>query len=273
MRDSSASSTPSAALSRHCPSKRSVTDRVHSDAVPWHDVRYNIAPSAHDGQDQIGGAIRSHTTDAGPGMSVVPEHGHRGSVHADAQRKRGRPRETDVDNRVLEATIDVLCDAGIAGVTYESLATRVGVARTTIYRRWPTKSELMVDAIDLLRSRSPVPDTGDTRSDLATGLENMLQAFVSPQGKAIAAVFAGSLHDDELAQVWREKIGEPHSALFREVLNHGVASGQVGLKLGVDETVAVVTGVAFLMLFGELAYRPGLAEGVVEMVLDGIARS
>jgi AcrR family transcriptional regulator len=204
---------------------------------------------------------------------VKPKRGSEAPVDTDAQRKRGRPRETDVDNRVLEATIEILCDAGIAGVTYESLASRVGVARTTIYRRWPTKAELMVDAIDLLRSRSPVPDTGDTRSDLVTGLENMLQAFTSPQGKAIAAVFAGSLHDPELAQAWRDKIGGPHGALFREVLEHAVASRQVRLKLGVDETIGVVTGIAFLMLFGELQYRPGLAESVVEVVLDGIARS
>ncbi len=229
---------------------------------------------AHDERDQLGGGIRVHTSaGAGPGATVNPERESEGSTATNTQRKRGRPRETDVDERVLEATIDVLCVTGIVGVTYESLAARVGVARTTIYRRWPTKAELMVDAVDLLRSRAPVPNTGDTRSDLATGLENMLQAFVSPQGKAIAAVFAGSLHDNELAQAWREKIGEPHSAFFREVLDHAVASGQVELKLGVDETVAVVTGIAFLILFGGLPYRPGLADGVVEMVLDGNARS
>ena len=189
-----------------------------------------------------------------------------------APRRRGRPRLVEVDDRILETALDEICESGTANLTFDRLSLRSGVAKTTIYRRWSTKNDLIIDAIDLLRSQSPVPNSGDLRADLEAGLDNMLRVFTSRRGRAIAAVFAECQFNDELAAAWHETIAAPHQAAFRAVLERGVASGEVRLVLDIDQTVAVMGGIVFLVLLDKLPMHAGLAAGVVATVLDGIGR-
>lgn len=185
-------------------------------------------------------------------------------------RRTGRPR-SKVSVQVLGAVIDELCETGVAGTTVERIAATTGIAKTTIYRRWSNKVELIVDAIDLLRDRSPVPDTGNLRADLEAGLDNMIRTFTSREGRAIAAVYVARLHLPDLAAAWQTKIGGPHMASFRRVLQRGVDEGHVRLTLGVDETLAVLTGIAFMVLVDPTNVSPGTAAGVVSTVIDGIS--
>jgi hypothetical protein len=146
------------------------------------------------------------------------------------------------------------------------------VAKATIYRRWMKKVDIIIDAIDLLRDRAPIPDTGDLRADLANGLDNIMKAFISPQGAAIASVYAGRLRDPELAAAWDAKIQEPNLQRFEVLLAHGVATGRLQLALSLEETAQLLAGGAFMVLMGLLPWRPGLAAGMVRTVLDGIDR-
>jgi AcrR family transcriptional regulator len=171
----------------------------------------------------------------------------------------------------LNAVIDEICETGPARLTVDKVAERSGVAKTTIYRRWPNKNELIVDAIDVLRNAAPVPDSGDTRADLITGLDNMIRVFISPQGKAIGAVLAERAFDPRLAAVWEEKIANPHRAAFAAVLEHGAATGQIRPDVDLKLAAIVVGAVAFQLLYDVVPYRPGLAADVVNAALDGIA--
>ena len=189
-----------------------------------------------------------------------------------APRRRGRPRLIEVDERILEAALDEICESGTGALTFDKLALRSGIAKTTIYRRWSNKTDLIIDAIDLLRSLAPVPHSGDVRADLVAGLDSMLRVFTSPRGRAIAAVFAECQFNPELAAAWRTKIADPHNAAFKAIIELGVANGELRLTLNVEETIAVVGGIAFLVLLDELPTHPGLAGGVVASVLDGIGQ-
>jgi AcrR family transcriptional regulator len=186
-------------------------------------------------------------------------------------RKRGRQRSREFDVRILEAAISELCERGVVGLTFDRLAIEAGVAKTTIYRRWANKFDLIIDAIDLLRSRSPVPDTGNLRADLETGLDNMISTFMSSQGRAIRAVYLQCPYNEELNKAWQEKIAAPHKAAFKAVFDRGVALGQIRLKTEIDEAIALIAGVAFFALLGEVPVRPGLARGVVATLLDGMS--
>ena len=80
--------------------------------------------------------------------------------------RRGRPRDSTVERRVLDAAWDLLHDAGYAGLTVDEVAERAGVAKTTLYRRWPTKDHLAIALAARILGEVPVADTGDLRADL-----------------------------------------------------------------------------------------------------------
>ncbi len=79
---------------------------------------------------------------------------------------RGRPRDSDIDRRVLDAAWDMLHTAGYAGLNVDEVAERADAAKTTVYRRWPTKDHLAVALATRILGEVPIPYTGDLRRDL-----------------------------------------------------------------------------------------------------------
>src|SRR6185437_11155783 len=77
---------------------------------------------------------------------------------------RGRPRSAEADRAILTATADLLAERGLAAMSIEEVAARAGVGKTTIYRRWPSKGLLALDAFVIsFRAEQPLPDTGSLR--------------------------------------------------------------------------------------------------------------
>jgi AcrR family transcriptional regulator len=87
---------------------------------------------------------------------------------------RGRPRDSAADGRILQAARDLLLTAGYAGLAIDEVADRAGVAKTTLYRRWPTKDHLAIAVYaQALDQEVPVSDTGDVQADLTTYLRQI----------------------------------------------------------------------------------------------------
>jgi AcrR family transcriptional regulator len=111
--------------------------------------------------------------------------------------RRGRPRDAGVDARVLAVAWDLLLSGGYAGLNVDEVAERAAVAKTTLYRRWPTKDHLAVAVVTRMVPFVLVPDTGDLRRDLtefAIGLAESLHTYRtagSPEG--VSAGLAGEL--------------------------------------------------------------------------------
>src|SRR5437899_12567871 len=81
-------------------------------------------------------------------------------------RKAGRPRSVQSHQAILEATLEIFAEEGLQGLSIEAIAERAGVGKTTIYRRWSSKEDVIKDALDLFRGEHPLPDTGNIRDDL-----------------------------------------------------------------------------------------------------------
>jgi len=91
---------------------------------------------------------------------------------------RGRPRDSDADGRILQAARHALLTAGYAGLAIDEVAQHAGVAKTTLYRRWPTKDHLAIAVYaDMLDRDVPVTDTGDVRADLSAYLKQIAAAL------------------------------------------------------------------------------------------------
>ena len=101
---------------------------------------------------------------------------------------RGRPRDSDADRRILQAARQALFTAGYAGLAIDEVAQRAGVAKTTLYRRWPTKDHLAIAVYaDMLDHDVPVTDTGDVRADLSAYLQQIAATLHSVRRAGRAA--------------------------------------------------------------------------------------
>lgn len=113
--------------------------------------------------------------------------------------RTGRPRSTAADAAILEATRASLVDLGWSKLTMGDVATRAGVAKTTLYRRWAGKNELVVDAVAVLFDELELPDLGSLAADVQGVVLQFAALLERPEARtALMAVVAESTRDDSL---------------------------------------------------------------------------
>lgn len=129
----------------------------------------------------------------------------------------GRPR-ADLNAVAFSATLDLVRELGYARATSERVATRIGVAKTTIYRRWPTKGDLVVDA--LLNAFGPVPVQGESpREIMETAIRWIAGKIGEPGiGAAFAGVFSDAVSDPALREILASRLQEPYRLAMQEAL-------------------------------------------------------
>lgn len=96
-------------------------------------------------------------------------------------RRPGRPRSAQAHEAVLRATLELFAAEGFSGLTIEGVADTAGVARTTVYRWWPSKLALLLEAISMVREQVAAPDTGSIRGDLVAHLQGFVQLHREPR--------------------------------------------------------------------------------------------
>lgn len=186
---------------------------------------------------------------------------------------KGRPRSEAVSQSIIEAVLDLIAEHGtIADVSVEAVAERSGVSKATIYRRWPSKEELIVTAVE--RLKAPIPATmprTSLRDDLLHIANNMRKTFPARDRKVFKCMMTAvkepeyKRHHDRMVE---------HRRLFvRETFAHWAERGE--LAEGVDLDLAVAMFVSPLLTifvygqYGELN-RPDTVEQVVDNLLRGI---
>ncbi|MEV1044521.1 TetR/AcrR family transcriptional regulator [Streptomyces sp. NPDC049916] len=150
---------------------------------------------------------------------------------------------------ILRAALDLCTERGYGHVTIEAIAARAGVSKKTIYRWWPSKGAVLLEAFtDALVDATPFEDTGDIGADLrkhAAGAVNLLS--VPPFGPAYAGILSELHHDDVLARALREQLVDPRVEQAAERLRSAQRAGQI--PPDADLYLAVE------MLYGPLYYR------------------
>src|SRR5690348_16144333 len=113
---------------------------------------------------------------------------------------RGRPRSQEADRAILTATVELLAERGLAAMSIEEVAARAGVGKTTIYRRWPSKGLLALDAfVSSFRAEQPQPDTGTLRGDRLSALHAWVRVVTqTATGPMLTGLIAEAQHDPEL---------------------------------------------------------------------------
>jgi AcrR family transcriptional regulator len=116
-------------------------------------------------------------------------------------RKGGRPRNPDVDEAIFRATAELLGEAGYANLSIDGVAQRAAVARQSIYRRFPSKLELVTALMRDISESAPLPDTGSLRGDLRALYRLYTSNLLTPGGPIIPSLVAEAMHDTELSSI------------------------------------------------------------------------
>jgi len=187
---------------------------------------------------------------------------------------RGRPRSAEADRAILTATVDLLAERGLTAMSIEEVAARAGVGKTTIYRRWPSKGLLALDAFVIsFRAEQPLPDTGSLRGDLLSALHAWVRAVTeTAMGPMLTGLIAEAQHDPELRGAWRDRVLEPLRSQHRVMLDRAIERGEIPATVDRDVVLDLFFGAAeHRLLLGHLPMTGDFIAEVVDMILSGIA--
>jgi AcrR family transcriptional regulator len=167
----------------------------------------------------------------------------RAGANSAPARGRGRPRSEQAHRAILDATLTLLDEGGYGPLTIEAVAARAGVGKTTIYRRWPSKLELVIEAVGEMRPPLPTEDTGSVQGDFLAFQRNQINRVAAgPLPRVAPRLIAESVGDAELhAAVQRELIAPVRQAIG-EVLQRGVDRGELLADLDVELATDIVHG-------------------------------
>lgn len=186
----------------------------------------------------------------------------------------GRPRSARADEAILQATLELLAEeAGVAGISMEAVAARAGVGKSTVYRRWPNKERLIVDALAALKRPLPDPAGGSVRDDLLALAEAICRERSAKHGRCLWNVLGGADKYPELLARYHREVIEPRREIIRRVLRRGVETGELRADLDVEAAIEMLVGAMTLQSRAPAATAPpeDLAERVVDTLLRGIA--
>ncbi len=194
------------------------------------------------------------------------------SPSANESKRRPGGRSARVRRAVLDAAFAELGEKGYGGLSIEAVALRSGVAKTTVYRRWPTRDELVADALDSRSDRyEHVPDTGSLRGDLKDFCEGVRAKLTSNHGKAmlkslVAAVDQSPEVVETVQRFWRERL-DVGGNLIERWTRRGVLRPDTDADLLVEVILAPIY-LRVLLPGGPLT--TDVLEGFIDLALDGV---
>ncbi len=187
---------------------------------------------------------------------------------------RGRPRSQEADSAIIEATLEMIADDGVNALSIEAVATRAGVGKATIYRRWPSKEALMGDALATLIDDMPQTFDGtNVREQLVSMLEHVRCRSVDSRTGRIFPRMASYKHSHpELFAIFADRVLAPRRERVRALVQQGIDVGE--LRDDIDVPLAATLLLAPMLYINMTAMPQRLGDTtsrqLVDMALDGL---
>lgn len=184
-------------------------------------------------------------------------------------RPRTGGRSARVVRDVFAAAIEVFAERGYGAFSIDEVATRAGVNKTTVYRRWPTKGALVSAALlDLRAADDATPDTGELAKDLELLLLHKAELMATPRGRGIRrAIFMGR-DEPELQELVRT-LRRDHPLVPRTVLTRAIERGELPADVDVELVTTTLAGTLNSHMMWSDAFDPTLIPKLVDLVLRG----
>ncbi|MFD1547792.1 TetR/AcrR family transcriptional regulator [Nonomuraea guangzhouensis] len=189
-------------------------------------------------------------------------------------RPAGRPRSEKAEKAIIDATLDLIAEGmGVSELTIEAIASRAGVGKTTIYRRWSNKEDLVVDALATLKAPLPPLAGESVRDDLIILLDVMRSEAGQARSRCVMNIaMSDADRYPRLMERFMKRAVEPRKQAMRSTLERGVASGELRPDLDVDLAMAMLSGT----MMHNTKWAPAgdlpadLAERIVDAAMTGI---
>ena len=165
-----------------------------------------------------------------------------------------RTRDQAARRRVLSAARDLVCEMGPRTVTVDQIAAAAGVGKQTIYRWWPTKSAVVMDALIELTDPDPADLPEPTYEAVRLQMRRVARMFASRNGELIRELVADAQGDSDLARDFRDRFFAHRRARGAATLAQGVTSGELRPDLDIDDALDVLYGPLWLRLL--IGHRP-----------------
>lgn len=163
----------------------------------------------------------------------------------------GRPREPELDQRILHATVEVLVERGLKGLRMDEVARVAGTPKSTIYRRWPSSRRLVVDAMAHAVGHVEPPQPGDPAEDLRGIAAQLSAVLASPTGAALVQLGAELSDDPELSADYRARLVDPNRDAAIDAVRRGQAAGvfraDADAELAVDGAIGALVYRALIL--------------------------
>lgn len=187
--------------------------------------------------------------------------------------RRGRPRNEASGPEILAATIDLVAEVGLAGLTVDAVAKRAGVGRSTVYRRWTSKEALLLDAWTSMVTPTDIPDSGSLREDLDQWFTATSHHKTLPEEtvrKVFPQMLAAAAIDPEVGAAYRAFIAERRRPI-QIMLERALARGELAahLPLSVVQDLFISPAMYRFLVTGEVV-DDSTRRTIVEIVLAGI---
>jgi AcrR family transcriptional regulator len=193
------------------------------------------------------------------------------TVLDESLRGRGRPRDEDARARILQASLEALEDLGYPGVTSEAIAERAGASKATIYRWWPHKEAVMLEALrESVAQELPFPNSGGLKDDIRIQLHNFVKLLNSSRGRVFKGLIAAAQSDPKVAAAFLSIWVLPRREFARLGLNRYKDELRPGLDLGVVLD-SLYGPLYYRLLIGHEPLTTEYADQVTELVWAGIA--
>ncbi|MGH2629482.1 MAG: TetR/AcrR family transcriptional regulator [Actinomycetota bacterium] len=197
-------------------------------------------------------------------------------VELSGARAPGRPRDPRVDRDILAATLELLAEDGFDGLSIEAVAARAGVGKTTVYRRWPSKIPLAVDALTGMKAPTPaaIPDDITTREALVHAMSGFTKPHEGSATRLLAGLVDAMSRNEELAAAVRSVLVAERERGLLAVIERGKARGEIRPDVDARVMIDLLGGPVVLrrLITGD-PVNQRLAHAIVELVMDGAAPS
>jgi AcrR family transcriptional regulator len=209
---------------------------------------------------------------AGRASASLTADGHLDPEQPPPPRRPGRPRSQRADQAILSAALDLFADCGPDALGIEQVAARAGVGKATIYRRWPGKEDMLLDAVSTLRTQLPQPQGRSVRADLTALLSAICRDAADRRRARLFALLQGEgSRYPRLMDTYIQTVVQPRRDAVRSVLRHGVATGELREDTDIEAASFLLDGAVLASMYGQGPVDARYARRVVEELLRGLA--
>ena len=189
----------------------------------------------------------------------------------EAKATPGRPRDDRIDHVVLRETLHELRISGLTNLNITNIAKRAGVAKATVYLRWPERKQLILDALLSTKTRVPRPDTGDLRGDLRLTIRRWADIYRDPDLAYIFDRLAAERADfSEIADAYAKHASLPANRIIEEVLIAGKERGEVRPDVNTKTAARALVGALMVQTRLEHRITPHFEKSLLDFMLGAV---